>query len=220
MRASFTPGEYRWRVWRRLHRWLAIVLVIPLIVWSLTGLLFHWKPGWSRAYDMLDAEKPGPLSHLDKLAGVLAAEAVTHVEMFETTLGPLARITTAKGDELWDPETGLRRSPLAIDAAQALAVDAMSRSPHHAAYGAIKQVSATSTTVTLELVAGPVVEIGRNDARLSQRGPDTERIEWLYRIHYLQWTGNKAVVRVLALVGLLLIWLVLIPGVVLFVRRP
>jgi len=73
--------------------------------------------------------------------------------------------------------------------------------------------------VKLELAEGPVVEVGRNDARLTQRGPDTDRIDWLYRLHYVQWTGSKPVDKVLALVGLLLIWLVLIPGVVLFVRR-
>lgn len=206
-------------MWRRLHRWLAIVLVIPLIVWSLTGLLFHLKPGWSRAYDMLEAEKPGPPLHLAKLATVLAEQPVTHIEMFETAIGPLARITTGKGDELYDPDTGTRRSPLAIDAAQALAVDAIARSPHHSAYGAIVRVSSTEITVKLELAEGPVVEIGRNDARLTQRGPDTDRIDWLYRIHYLQWTGSKPVDKVLALAGLILIWLVLIPGVVLFVRR-
>ncbi len=206
-------------MWRRLHRWLAIVLVIPLIVWSLTGLLFHLKPGWSRAYDMLDAEHPGPPLHLAKLATVLAEQPMTHVEMFETAIGPLARITTAKGDELYDVDTGTRRSPLAIDAARALAVDAIARSPHHSAYGAITNISSTETTVKLELAEGPVVEIGRNDARLTQRGPDTDRIDWLYRLHYLQWTGSKPVDKVLALVGLLLIWLVLIPGVVLFVRR-
>ena len=53
----------------------------------------------------------------------------------------------------------------------------------------------------------------------TQHGADTARIEWLYRIHYLQWTGNRTVDRVLAVLGLALIWAALIPGLVLFVRR-
>lgn len=202
-------------VWRRVHRWLAIVLVIPLIIWSVTGLLFHLKPGWSRAYDLLDAERPAQV-HLDKL---VLPEGVTHVEVFSTAIGPLARVTTPKGDELYDADTGTRRSPLPIDAAQALAVDAIARSHYASTYGATTRVTSTEATVTIELADGPVVEVGRNDGRLSQRGPDTDRIDWLYRIHYLQLTGNKTFDKILALAGLALIWLVLIPGVVLFMRR-
>ncbi|HEX7699772.1 MAG TPA: PepSY domain-containing protein [Kofleriaceae bacterium] len=202
-------------MWRRVHRWLAIVLVIPLVIWSITGLLFHLKPGWSRAYDLLDAERPAQV-HLDKL---VLPEGVTHVEVFSTAIGPLARVTTPKGDELYDADTGTRRSPLPIDAAQALAVDAIARSHYASTYGATTRVTSTEATVTIELADGPVVEVGRNDGRLSQRGPDTDRIDWLYRIHYLQLTGNKTFDKILALAGLALIWLVLIPGVVLFVRR-
>jgi uncharacterized iron-regulated membrane protein len=205
----------RTTVWRRAHRWLAIVLVIPLVIWSITGLLFHLKPGWSRAYDMLDPERPAQV-HLDKL---VLPEGVTHVEVFSTAIGPLARVTTPRGDELYDADTGTKRSPLPIDAAQALAVDAIARSHYASTYGAATRVTSTETTVTIELADGPVVEVGRNDGRLSQRGPDTDRIDWLYRIHYLQLTGNKTFDELLALAGLALIWLVLIPGVVLFVRR-
>ena len=202
-------------MWRRVHRWLAIVLVIPLVLWSITGLLFHLKPGWSRAYDMLDPERPAQV-HIDKL---VLPDGATRVEVFSTAIGPLARVTTPKGDELYDAGTGTKRSPLPIDAAQALAVDAIGRSHFASAYGTATRVTSTETTVTLELADGPVVEAGRNDGRLSQRGPDTDRIDWLYRIHYLQLTGNKTFDKILALAGLLLIWLVLIPGVVLFVRR-
>ena len=201
-------------VWRRIHRWLAIVLVIPLVIWSITGLLFHLKPGWSRAYDMLDAERPAAV-HLDKL---VLPDGATHVEVFSTAIGPLARVTTTKGDELYDADSGTKRSPLPTDAAQALAVDAVKRSHYASSYGAPSRVTSTETTVTLEF-AGPVVEVDRTTGRLSQRGPDTDRIDWLYRVHYLQLTGNKTFDKVLALAGLVLIWLVLIPGVVLFVRR-
>lgn len=191
------------------------MLVIPLVLWSVTGLLFHLKPGWSRAYDLLDPERPAQV-HLDKL---VLPDGATHVEVFATAIGPLARVTTPAGDELYDADTGTKRSPLPIDAAKALAVDAISRSHHASAYGAATRVTSTATTVVLELADGPVVEVGRNDGRLSQRGPDTDRIDWLYRIHYLQLTGNKTFDKLLALAGLALIWLVLVPGVVLFVRR-
>ncbi len=191
------------------------MLVIPLVVWTVTGLLFHLKPGWSRAYDMLDPERPG-MVHLDRLT--LPAN-VTHVEAFATAIGPLARVTTDKGDELYDLDSGTRRSPLSIDVAQALAVDAIKRSKFAASYGDCAKVTSTETSVKLECSDGPTIEVGRNDARISQRGPDTDRIDWLYRIHYLQWTGMKTFDKIFALVGLGLVWLVMIPGIVLFVRR-
>jgi hypothetical protein len=199
--------------WRRVHRWLAIILVVPLIIWSVTGLLFHLKPGWSRAYDMLDVERPGATLHADEFVSVGAFEKL---EIFDTAIGPLARVTTVKGSELYDAG-GRKRSPLSIDDAKALARDAIARSPFHADYGEITNVTLTDDRVRLEL--GPIVDVGRNDARISQRGPDTDRIDWFYRIHYLQLTGVKTLDRILAVLGLALIWAVLVPGVVLFVRK-
>ena len=64
--------------WSRVHRWLAVVLVVPLVIWSITGVLFHLKPGWSRAYDMLSAERPldaMPAVHFDALADAWAKDA-------------------------------------------------------------------------------------------------------------------------------------------------
>src|ERR1041385_3604320 len=100
--------------WSRVHRYLALVLVVPLIVWSVTGLLFHLKPGWSRAYDMLDAERPLKSSQVVPLSAFAAMfpEGVQRLELFGTALGPLYRVTTEKGTALIDAATGERRSPL------------------------------------------------------------------------------------------------------------
>ena len=211
--------------WARAHRWLAIVLVGPLVVWSISGLLFHLKPGWGRAYEMLSAERDGSALRARELAAPGAIEAAlggglaTRLELFDSALGPLVRVATADGPELVDAVTARRRSPLSEADARALAVDAVARSPHRAAYGAPAEVRTDDRAVWVRFDGGPTVRVGRRDARLSQRGPDTERIDWLYRIHYMQWTGNAAVDRVLAVAALALIWAVLAPGLVLFVRR-
>lgn len=205
--------------WAKAHRWLAIVLVVLLAVWSVTGLLFHLKPGWSRAYDMLSAERGGPL-HPGKLVALATiGDEVTGLELIDTALGPLFRVTTQSGGSLVDASTGQRRSPLSEADARVLALDAVSRSPHRAAYGDIATIRARGELFVLGFAGGQTVELGRDDARLSQHGPDTERIDWLYRIHYLQWTGNTTFDRAFAMFGLALIWAVIIPGMVLFVRR-
>jgi hypothetical protein len=181
--------------WVRVHRACAIALVVPLVVWSITGLLFHLKPGWSRAYDQLDVARAPQL------------------ELVDTALGPLWRTRDALIDT-----TGRVRSPLSIDDAKTLALDAISRSRHRTAYGELRGATIVGDAVRVEL-DGATVEINRTDARISQRGADTDRIDWLYRVHYLQWTGNATIDRALAVLGLALIWLVFVPGIVLFVRR-
>lgn len=205
--------------WARAHRWLAIALVVPLVVWSVTGLLFHLKPGWARAYDLLSAERGGPLHPGRLVAPSVVGDEVTSLELVDTVLGPLYRVAAAGGAALYDARTGARRSPLPLADAKALALDAVARSPHGAAYGELVTAETRGDAAVMTFSGGATVEVGLADARMSQRGGDTDRIDWLYRIHYLQWTGNRAVDRVLALAGLALIWAVVIPGLVLFVRR-
>jgi uncharacterized iron-regulated membrane protein len=205
--------------WARVHRWLAIVLVVPLIVWSVTGLLFHLKPGWSRAYDMLSAERPldaMPAATPDAIAQA-AGGPVKRLELFGTALGPLYRVTLADRTMLLDASLHVR-SPLSVDDARTLAADAIAHSSHAAAYGAIRSATVVGDSVRVE-TAGATLEVDRTSGSVAQRGADTDRIDWLYRLHYLSWTGNKTLDKLLALLGLALIWLVMIPGVVLFVRR-
>ncbi len=206
--------------WSRVHRWLAIVLVVPLVVWSVSGLLFHLKPGWARAYDMLGAERPLTTTSVAPIATVAAtfSAKISKIELIDTAIGPLYRVTTETATELVDAVGATRRSPLSADDAKLLAVDAVSRSAERAAYGSVTGTEVGERTVHVRFEHA-TVDVGRSSARLSQRGPDTDRIDWLYRIHYLQWTGNKAVDRVLAMFGLALIWAVMLPGVVLFIRR-
>ena len=196
--------------WARVHRWLSVLLVVPLAVWSITGLVFHLKPGWARAYDQLAIERPTTL-HPASLAPPPAD--VQSLELFDTVLGPLYRIDGAR---LVDARTGQPRV-LSPDEARALAADAVARSAHP--YGAAGAVTSDDATVHIAYGDGVRVDVSRADARISQRGSDTDRIDWLYRLHYLQWTGNRTLDRVIAVAGLVLIWMVFVPGLVLFVRR-
>ncbi len=199
--------------------------MVLLAVWSSTGLLFHLKPGWDRAYDQLSAERRASPLQLAVVApvGALRAShadaAIVRIELFDTALGALYRVTTTEGSELVDATTGRSRPPLDAADARTLASDAITRSAHRDGYGAISDVVLDARVATLRFASGAVVEVGRRDARISQRGPDTDRIDWLYRIHYLQWTGNRSVDRVLSMLGLAWIWAVMVPGIVLFVRR-
>ena len=115
--------------WVKAHRWLAIVLVVLLVVWSITGLLFHIKPGWDRAYDQLSVERRDTPLHLEELTGLqsLGGSPITRIELFDTAIGPLYRVRTAAGTELFDAKTG-RLRVLDETAVRALVNDAVSRS--------------------------------------------------------------------------------------------
>jgi uncharacterized iron-regulated membrane protein len=100
-----------------------------------------------------------------------------------------------------------------------LALDAVDRSPHRTTYGSVDSTSTSDHEVSIRFSGAVTVTVGRDDAVLSQRGADTDRIDWLYRLHYLQWTGHRGVDRVLGVIGLALIVAVVTPGLVLFFQR-
>ena len=89
--------------WAHVHRWLAIVLVVLLAVWSVTGLVFHLKPGWDRAYDQLSAERRGPALRVDAIVSLgsirasLGEQSITRLELFDTALGSLYRVNHRRG---------------------------------------------------------------------------------------------------------------------------
>jgi hypothetical protein len=58
---------------------------------------------------------------------------------------------------------------------------------------------------TVKTSTGVEVTLDWNRMTLQQKGKDTDRIDLLYRIHYLQWTGVKSVDRVVGLIGITLV---------------
>ncbi|MFN0251130.1 MAG: PepSY domain-containing protein [Kofleriaceae bacterium] len=204
------------------HRWAAIVLVALLVVWSITGLLFHLKPGWDRAYDSLSVQRTEPvdLSSVVPVASLTSVSLTSSgavpssIELFSTVLGPMYRVTTSAGSSIVDATTGRVRT-FTPDEVIRLVDDAVSRSPFARRYGAHVGIDGND----VRYAGDQVVTFSPPTMRVSQEGRDTKRIDWLYRIHYLQWTGNKTIDKILAISGLALIWIVMIPGVVLFVRR-
>jgi hypothetical protein len=199
-------------------------MAVPFVVWTVTGLLFHLKPGWGRAYDLL-SERSGGTLELEGLVDAAAAaraaggEAVSRVELFASALGPIYRIDRGGATTLVDARTAAVLSPLAGEAARAVAVDAVARSPHAASYGAAALVAVGDDEVRVRFSGGAEVRVDRRSARLSQRGADTDRIDWLYRAHYVQWTGVKTLDRVLSLAAIAGTWLVAGLGILLFVRQ-
>lgn len=202
---------------RRWHRAAGLAMLAPLLVWIITGAIFHLKPGYADAYDLpaiaaLPLESPPPAPPLPP--------GTRELRVVRTVLGLHFLAKTEEGFQQLDPVTGAPR-PLPEPAALvSLLNQALEANP--ARYGEVRaeQLSSEGETVSATTSTGVALRLRWGSLSLSQRGPDTERIDWYYRLHYLQWTGVETIDHVLAVVGLLLLLSLAGTGLRLFLARP
>ena len=176
---------------RRVHRILGIALTLPMFGWALTGLVFFVKPGYDAAYGGLRVKRY-PLEG----AGLPAPRPEwLEMRVLRTKLGDHLLVRTEQGGEHLDPAT-LQPRVLPDEAGiRALIDDAIAGD---ARYGTIVAVDGA----TVRTSTGAAIELDWDSMSLQQSGRDTRTIDALYRIHYLQWTGVRALDRVLGVVGL------------------
>jgi uncharacterized iron-regulated membrane protein len=194
---------------RKLHRLIGLVLLLPFLGWVITGFVFFIKPGYAAAYEIL-TPKTYPLT---ETFSVQPESTWREMRYVRTILGNHLLVRTSEGALHLDPRTRQQRNkPTDVEVRQ-LITDALLVNPTR--YGEITTISADEITTS----TGIQVSLDWTRLSLQQRGPDTDRIDWLYRIHYLQWTGFKSVDKVLGLVGLTFVFVLTTLGAVLFFRR-
>jgi hypothetical protein len=195
---------------KTLHRILGLVLLLPIAGWVLTAAVFFVKPGYAGAYEQL-AVRTYPLdSNLP-----VRIQPWREARLVKTILGPHLLVRTDAGWRNLDPVT-LRIVPVpSQDKLRLLFEDAFTANQDR--YGHVaSQVDHTARTTT-----GISVTLDWDRLSLQQRGRDTDRIEALYRIHYLQWTGVKPIDKILGVLGLAMLAALAYLGVRLaFVRPP
>jgi hypothetical protein len=131
----------------------------------------------------------------------------------KTLLGEHLLARTSRGWLHYDPRNMQLRNEPSTEEVRALVNDAISINP--ARYGEIASVE-SSNAITDK---GIRIDLDWSRLALSQRGADTDRIDALYKIHYLQWTGMKSVDQVLGALGILLVVSLSTMGAILFFRR-
>jgi hypothetical protein len=132
--------------------------------------------------------------------------------LVRTILGTHLLVRTDAGWQQLDPRTGRERPSPSADEVRRLVADAIAGNER---YGQVRSVDGDTVRTT----TGVVITLDWDRLSLSQRGPDTDRIDALYRIHYLQWTGIPAVDKVLGPAGLALVALLSALGLRLALRR-
>lgn len=188
---------------RKLHRIIGLVLAIPFLGWVITGFVFFLKPGYAGAYELLQP-KTYPL---DPAISVRADPSWLEFRCSKTILGNHLLARTSEGWVHLDPISLRPKESPTEEEIKLLLVDAFTANPQR--YGQIASVS--SNTITTDTNARITLDWKR--LSLQQRGNDTDRIDLLYRIHYLQWTGLTSIDRLLGPLGLLLVFTLSVLGV-------
>lgn len=180
---------------RRLHRFIGIAMLLPFVGWAITGFIFFVKPGYGGAYELLSL-KTYPL---EESIAIAPRPDWREYRVLRTIVGTHVLVRTDNGWSHLDGHS-LQPAPPPGDAQlRALIADAVTANPER--YGAI--VSTSGNAVVTD--TGARVTLDWNRLSLQQRGRDTDRIDALYRIHYLQWTGAPAVDKALGFLGLIMV---------------
>ena len=180
---------------RKLHKVIGLILILPMLGWVFTGLIFFIKPGYQGAYEQL-AVKTYPLETPFTLHPDSSWQGV---RLIRTVIGYHLLVTTADQVEHLDPVSLSVKAPPSTAQTRTLIEDAISANPLR--YGNVVEVDANRALTS----TGVEITLDWQNLRLSQRGRDTELINLMYKIHYLQWTPIKAINQVLGVLGLVLL---------------
>jgi hypothetical protein len=184
-------------------------MLLPLVAWAVTGAIFFIKPGYGGAYESLPV-RTYPIGEVVTVAPAPDWHEVRHVR---TILGAHLLARSERGWRQYDPVTGAERNLPATETVRVLLEDAFAANPQR--YGRIMSLEgARATTDT-----GATITLDWNRLALSQRGVDTDRIDAIYRVHYLQWTGIAWLDRIVGGMGLILLVALSGFGVRLLIRR-
>ncbi|MBV1909425.1 MAG: hypothetical protein KUG78_08885 [Kangiellaceae bacterium] len=187
---------------KKIHKKLGLILLLPFVCWTVTGVFFFIKPGYQQAYQSL-AIKSYPL---DTAIGIPDDSSWNEVRLINTILGTHLLVRTGDNWQQLDPKSLRQRAVPNESEVRQLVADAISEDKSR--YGEIEFVSNT------EVKTSNNIEINLNwsQLQLSQKGPDTNFINLMYKIHYLQWTGIAAFDKFLGIIGLALVLILSLLG--------
>ena len=194
---------------RSLHRIIGLLMLLPFLGWAVTGAIFFLKPGYAGAYDLLQV-KTYPL---ESNTPIHTNSSWLEVRLLKTILGGHLLVRTQEGWQHLEPQSLKPKAAPNEEEMRALLNDAFSINP--ARYGQIVTVEGNN----IKTDTGVQAKLNWERMSLTQRGKDTDRIDFFYRIHYLQWTGIESLDKVLGGVGITFILVLSLLGAILFFRK-
>lgn len=181
---------------KKYHKYLGFILLLPFITWAVTGVFFFFKPGYSQAYEKLLIETYPINTSISSVKNNHWSE----IRVIRSILGYHLLVKDLK--KAWHQLDLNTLQPTFLPSEQQITIlveDAIKHNPER--YGDILRINnteiVTSTNVTISL--------NWQTMSLKQKGADTEFIQLMYKLHYLQWTGIPLMDKVLGVIGLLLV---------------
>ncbi len=193
---------------RSFHRVLGLILVLPFVAWAVTGFIFFVKPGYAGAYEMI---APKTYALTDTIA-IVPDSSWLQVRCFRTVLGNHLLAKTPEGWKHFNLATLKTWERPSDNDVKTLIADAIAGKER---YGTEIHVSGDS----IRTETGIVISLDWDSMSLSQQGSDTELIDMLYRIHYLQWTGIGFIDKIVGVVGLVFVLILAGLGIRLSYKR-
>lgn len=185
-------------------------MLLPLLAWAITGAVFIVKPGYGGAYEQIEV-KTYPQDALDLQR--LPTSSWQEIRAFKTQLG---NHVLQKQEGAWQHFNGntgkLWQRP---DNQNLLALLQDAISVNSTRYGDTLRIEDDGFISD----TGVRFSLDWNTLSIRQTGRDTDFINALYRVHYLQWTGNKLVDKYLGVFGLALLLLLSAYGLMLYLRK-
>jgi hypothetical protein len=194
---------------RKLHQVIGLILVLPMLGWTITGIIFFIKPGYQGAYEQLSV-KTYPLSNS---LIIRPYNEWQEVRLVKTILGDHLLVKSNNKIEHLEPDSLLPNPVPSETEFKALLLDAFASNNER--YGEVIKLDGLSAQTN----TGVEIKLDWNNLRLSQKGQDTQLINLLYKVHYLQWTSHKGLDQVLGIFGLILLILLTILGVRLYLKK-
>ncbi len=185
---------------KNLHAYLGLFLALPLCIWAITGAVFLVKPGYEQAYEQLQPR----MRPLNESKRIPARDDWLEATLVRTVLGVHLLVKDVDGNELHlDPQSNKEMPLPQVDDVILLLNDAIAHDRQR--YGEVNKVDLTWPIIQVETTNNVSLELNWQNLNLKQQGQDTHTLNRFYRMHYLQWTPNAQLNKVLAAVVLLLL---------------
>ena len=180
---------------RKLHKTIGLILLLPFIAWSLTAVFFLVRPNYEEAYERLVVrEYPMTAPYT-----IPADSDWEETRLLQTILG---RHLLVKENGVWRHLDADTLAPMPVPGAEDLTrllQDAFTMNPDR--YGRVATIDESRITTDTDVW----INLDWNTLSLDQDGWDSRAIARVYDIHYLEWTGNYWIDKVLGLSGLFLL---------------
>lgn len=216
------------RTWRRIHRYLGLVIGVQLFLWTLSGAYFSWNSIRSvRGEDLIRTREPVDLNEfqvvhcgevLSKLAPNQKAQSVT----LRTLLGrPVFEVNYSldgqKFSSIFDGVSGKQISPIPSEMAAAIAqqdfafdvdvrsIERLTSVGSHAEYRG-KELPAYR--VELEHPSGVAIYVSEQRGTVTARRNSTWRVfDFFWMLHTMDYQGrdnfNQWLLKTISIFGLL-----------------